>query len=305
MLLDDNQSRLIMQPVLRALDAGRETEAVHQFMQALSHDTRFSRMDLTFLLAKLLGRTRMNALVQAFARHPCMACKRGLLLCDECDGKGIHTDGRICDTCVGLGTANCDFCAGSGWITYNYVPSGLRAAVVLARSKLALAAAQEILAEPLPTVRKNNSTAIRKQLAQTLLQTNRLLGAFNNAVGVARRPPDQSSTAVEVLAKVEAACSKAAARLEKRLRENLTLLGEAASVEADKPDSGATLRIAKNRAAFYLHLMQSTDFAGTSLYHPYLIPPQPRPAPDPEASAPVMPVEEPVSPAPPPPEASD
>ncbi|MGE0482073.1 MAG: hypothetical protein AB7Q17_16550 [Phycisphaerae bacterium] len=261
----DEHARKIFQSVLRSIEAGRSSDAVHQFVQALSHDTNFKRIDLPPLLTRALGRAQTDALIEAFAVHPCMVCKRGLLLCEECDGKGASRSGRICDKCIGLGAANCDFCGGSGWITYNYVPNGLQAAVVLARSKLALAETRALLDAPLPGA--SGGGAVRKQLAQHLLRLNRLLGAFNNALGVAQHPPDTGPAADAVLKKVEAASWEAARRLDRRLRQVLLRLEEHARATVSR---GADGEQGERRADYYHKLAKSPDFTGTSLHHVYL-----------------------------------
>lgn len=266
----DVQSANIMQSVIRALDADRGAEAVHQFMQALSHDSALKAVDLPPVLAKSLGKARTAALTEAFARHPCMVCRRGLLRCDECKGSGHFGLERTCDLCVGLGVANCDFCAGSGWITYNYVPVGLRAPVVLARCKLALAEARELLAVPVPNPRTGSVSVSRKELARRLLRVNRLLGAFSNALGIARHTADAGATASAVLKKVEVACLKAADKLDRRLRQLLLLLGENARVQAARSSDSRKRTLAERRATFYEVRAKSPDFKGTSLHHVHL-----------------------------------
>lgn len=259
----DEHARKLFQSVLRAIEAGRSAEAVHQFVQALSHDTNFKRIDLPPLLTRALGRAQTDALIEAFAEHPCMVCKRGLLLCEECDGTGAFRGGRVCDKCIGLGAANCDFCGGSGWITYNYVPNGLQAAVVLARCKLALTETQELLDAPLPGA----DGATRKQLAQHLLRLNRMLGAFNDALGVARHPPDTGPASDTVLKRVETVSWNAARKLDRRVRQVLLLLEEQARrAGARGTDDG----LGERRADYYHRLAQSPDFIGTSLHHVYL-----------------------------------
>lgn len=276
MAVDDRSGR-IFRSVIRALDAGRTAEAVHQFMQVLAHDAALKCVDLPPLLANLIGRERADALVQAFAEHPCMVCKRGLLLCEDCKGEGYFSDGRSCDQCLGLGATNCDFCAGSGWITYSFVPTGLLAAVVLTRSKLALAEAQELLDAPLPNPRKTSASVSRKLLAKRLLRLNRLMGAFNNAVAVAQNPPGAGPAVESVLEKVNAACSRAASKLQPRIRELVVLLSETAKVESVRATEPDQRRIAERRVEFYASLAKSTDFTGTSLYHPHLQQLRPRP----------------------------
>lgn len=298
------ESRDILRTVARALDAGRAADAVHQFTQALSHDSSLKQVDLPPALTKSLGAERTAALIAAFAEHSCMVCKRGLLLCEECAGKGHVGDNRVCDLCVGLGTANCDFCSGSGWITYNYVPEGLRAAVVLARSKLALAEGQELLKTPIPNPGERSASGGRKQLAQQLLRLNRILGVFNNALGVAQNPPGAGPAAAETLKKVEAACSKAAQRMIRRVRQLLSLLAEASLAEAERATDSSKRELAERRATFYEALANSADFIGTGLYHVYLRDQgQKQQSPQP-ASPPPSESAQPPSPAPPPPEAA-
>ncbi len=275
----------LLPPVAKALAAGRAADAVHQFMQALSHDTSLKHVDLGPLLAKSLGKARAAELVEAFAEHPCMVCRRGLMLCEECAGKGSFGEQRICDACIGLGAANCAFCAGSGWITYNYVPAGMRAAVVLARTKLALAEAREIIAAPAPNPRRGSSSLSRKELAQRILRVNRLLGAFNNALGVALHPPVPPVAVDSGLKKVKEVCARASAGLERRLRELLLLIATNAAVEAQRAPQPARKKAAEARARFYAGLARSADFTGTNLYHPYLQELRPRP----QASAPDQP----------------
>jgi len=269
-MASEDPTAKIMQSVARALSAGRSKEAVHQFVQALSHDTTLKRVDLPPLLAQTLGKSKLDALIQAFAKHPCMVCRRGLLICDDCEGRGYFRDGRICDACLGLGTTNCDFCAGSGWITYKYVPAGLQEMVLLARSKLALAEARALLAAPLPGGGKTGGEANRKTLAQRLLQANRLMGAFDNAVGIARSLAEAGAGSATTFENVESACSSAASRLVRRIRKLLQLLSENAKVQAAQEKSPRQRRLNERRTQTYASLAKSTDFKGTSLFHVYL-----------------------------------
>ena len=113
-----------------------------------------------------------------------MGCKAGLLVCEECGGKGLDPRGAICERCIGLGAANCPFCGGSGWITYNYVPAALLSLVVMERSRGVLEVAGELLAQPAPTADTRPAPS-RAALIRQLVRLNRLLGAFNNAIAVA------------------------------------------------------------------------------------------------------------------------
>ena len=261
----------VVRSVSQLVRAGRGARAVHLLVQAWSHDGAIRQVDLARLLTRQLGGEKTEALIRAFAAHPCMICTRGLLACEACRGEGEARDGRVCDACAGFGATNCDFCAGSGWITYNCIPASLRAAVVVARCKLALAEAHALLAAPLPDPPKASRPTARKDLAQRLLRLNRLQGAFNNALEVARHSVAAATpTTSAVLKNVEAVCTKAATRLERTIRRLLLLLREVEEVEAARATQARIRESARWRANYYAALAKSSNFTGTCLYHLYL-----------------------------------
>jgi hypothetical protein len=245
--MKDAQVQRLLVPVVKALRAGNGAEAARRFVAALAHDIAVPHSELLHWLETAIGKEPCRQLVRAFAAHPCMGCKRGLEPCRECMGKGVFGDNRICDMCIGFGATNCGFCAGSGWMTYNFAPAGIRIAVLIARTQVG-----------------------RKQLAGLVVQINRYLGALNNSVGMVAHPPIDELRGDPRLAKVRKACARAAERLEARLRKVLAALAKLSEREAAGASTVARADLAGRRAQFYDRLASSADFAGTSLYHVYL-----------------------------------
>lgn len=227
--------------------------AVRRFASAAQHDLSLCRSDLVAWLSKRIGKSLTQKLVHGFAVYPCMGCKGGIVACAACRGRGIGMRGDSCEPCVALGAVSCDFCAGSGWITYNFVPQPLRPFVILERTRIATTQAGRLpeLAE----------AASPKVIAKEIVQTNRILGALDNAVGAAREHLQSHHVKQEIWRKAIASCAKAGIRLEKRVR--LALKNMAAA-----PSGGQ--KKAEDRNAYFAELSGSQQFAGTCLHHPNL-----------------------------------
>jgi len=266
----DAKLKSILQAVMRAVDSEREKDAVHLFMQAVAHDPTLNQVDLPPVLTKVLGKSRTEFLIQAFAELPCMGCSRGIWLCDDCHGSGISGETSVCEKCTGLGAGNCGFCAGSGWITYNYMPPGLRPAVVLSRTRLVIAEARTLLELPLPEADLAGRATVRKKLVKQILAHNRLLGALGNAMEVVKRQSESTGAAKAMLEQVRAVGAKAVPRLEKRVRSLLGQLAVLAKLEADQATDVDEKKLAVRRAKYYATIMKSSDFKGTSLFHLHL-----------------------------------
>jgi hypothetical protein len=164
------------------LTSDRWPDAVRLFTDGVAHELVPDRPDLARWLMRVVGRTETLRLAKAFALKECFYCKGGLERCDACGGRGYHPDQTICERCIGLGRAACDFCTGSGWVTYNYVPAGLRLPVILERAKVAAGNAETLLRKATPAVSERSSSATGRSLAKELVQLNRLMGVFENAI---------------------------------------------------------------------------------------------------------------------------
>ena len=272
----EKNASVVLKSVIKALDAGCNEAAVNAFVAALSHESALRSADIPSWLAPQMGKDRAQKLIRAFARHACMGCRAGLILCEECGGKGHFSHERPCEKCVGLGAQNCDFCSGSGWITYNYVPAGMRVAVILERSRLVLAEVKTLLKTALPVVTGRNGASTRKEIGQQILRANRYLGAFSNAIGVAESESMGELHAAGALPKIKSVCVTAAARLDRRIRALLSALAKLSRLELERGRGSSQQELAQKRAEFYQHLVDSERFVGTSLYHVHLAAPSRR-----------------------------
>lgn len=235
-----------------------------------NHDADLKAVNLPAWLVSSFGKQRAAHLLRALSRHPCMGCRSGLIACEDCETKGFFADGRVCDACSGLGATNCGFCSGSGWITYNFLPVGLRSIVALERTKQTISATRGLLSKPVPPVDASNLADCRKTLAKQLLRFNRFCGVLNNALSVARHPSLGDAHAATVLPKVEAACLAEAEKLKHRMRALLLASAQIAQAEIPTARNEAERDLARRRSEFYTQLASSTDFSGTSLFHVHL-----------------------------------
>jgi len=263
----DSKTERIMTPVIQALSSRQDAEAVRLFQEAVANSPSLRDSDLSTWLVKTIGKAPAQRLIQAYAEYPCMGCKQGLLKCAPCHGKGEVSDDEVCERCMGFRAMNCDFCAGAGWITYNFVPPGLVAAVVLERSRRVLARAKSLLAAPSAAESDESASEKCKALTLEVLQLNRILGVMDNALAVAHAPSPLARKHKQVLMQVQSACIAGAARVEKRLRKTLHELAECWE---SRSGSGANRGAAAKRARYYERLASAKDFSRTGLFHVYL-----------------------------------
>lgn len=279
--------RRFAQRLKAALKTGSTADVVRLFMDGVAHELVPNRPDLAPWLMKVVGRTETMRLAKAFALKECFYCKGGLERCEACDGRGHHRHTAICERCLGLGVAPCDFCTGSGWVTYNYVPAGLRLPVILERAKAATSRANELLRKATPTVSARGSRETGKALAKDLVQLNRLLGVFENAIVAGEKLVERDADHAAGMEKLVKTCLHAARRLQPRIRQALRALAEFARVESTRAAKPGARAVATRRAKFYDTLVASENFLGSGLHHPHLLqqrePPKPSATPPPPA----------------------
>jgi len=258
-----------LEPVLEALKHKRHTEAARRLVEALAHGPAFELLNSAGWLRKRIGDAGLLQIVRAFAAYPCIGCKNGLEPCAECGGKGAFKSGRICDICLGLGATDCGFCAGSGLITYNFVPTGIRLAVVLERCRLVFKQADALLASKLPSPERSGLSAATKSVAQQLIAANRLLDTLNNAVGETRAAHAKHSDDT-LRNRISSTCLTVAGRLNRRVRELLRAMLELSVQAVTSTDDPAKRKALARRATFYKKLAASPNYHGTGLRQVYL-----------------------------------
>jgi len=255
-----------------ALSEGNGSEAVRFFRDAVSNKLIVEDEELLNWLRRSMGKVATEKFLTVFSRLPCFYCNRGVLRCEECDGRGHDEDGTLCSECLSLGIDRCGFCGGSGWFTINHVPRALQLQVILRRVLAAGKDADAVLADAVPVVSATQYDDAKKEAARALLQVNRLLGVLENMAEAARREETERAESAATAQKVVAACLALAQKLEERACELLTVLADASSREAASIEGEDKSRLAQRRAKFFSHLASSKSFAGTLLRHPLLIP---------------------------------
>jgi hypothetical protein len=260
-----------MQKVLHSLKRGRRTEAARFFKEAQEAGDVPQDGQLQNWLVKTIGKQATIQLVDAFAQSPCFYCKKGRVVCEQCDGGG-HTDtDATCEPCIGLGLARCDFCDGSGWITITYVPTPLQLPVLKIRAQNATNQLSALLKEKLPRPSPRRPKAAAKKAARLLLGLEVIMGVLENTTVAAKqigesRPESQRQSNVLIQSSI-----RAARKADGPVRQVLKCVSAATRLEAKvaEPESDEG-RLATARADYYQRLSTSTNFAGTGLEHPFL-----------------------------------
>jgi hypothetical protein len=104
-----------------------------------------------------------------------------------------------------------------------------------------------------------------------MLDLNRQLGVFENAVLASKDLARTHPSSKEKLAKITKACCRAAVQAQARVRLLAEQLAKCYTVQAEAADADAPVRKrAKKGAAFYESLAASDTLAGTALEHPFL-----------------------------------
>jgi hypothetical protein len=216
-----------LDPIIAALERHKGEDAVRLFLNAVERHVVADASELIDTLRERGGNQLVQRLVFAFAKFPCPHCRRGLDTCDGCMGSCRTDDGRgPCWKCLSLGATACDFCGGSGFATYSFLPEPVRAAVAAARTSQAANRSAELLAWPLPTnVARGQLQATRKVLAKELVSLRREIAVLANAAQFIRELRAQNHGARPFAAKLFAQIARAAGPARTRVEVLLSLIG--------------------------------------------------------------------------------
>jgi len=262
----------VLKTVVNALNEGNSTEAVRLLNDGIAHGIAPDAPKLLDWLARNIGKEAAARLVTAFAAHPCLYCKKGLEHCEACDGHGRRNDGTLCERCLTIGLARCDFCDGAGFLQYIAIPAGLRMAVALERIRLAGGRLAALLKQPAPRADPDDPQGAMKEAARGLLELNRELGILENAYTAAREAARSRTGPKELPAKIVATAIRYAIAGFKRMHRLLECMALCAENELHATDLSASAReLAKARSRFFRQLLKpGSAFAGTCLEHSLL-----------------------------------
>jgi hypothetical protein len=267
----DRQRIRVLRNIVDELEHGRRTTAAKHFREGQDHRLFPTGNGLPRWLIKSIGKEATGKLVDAFAQFPCFYCKKGLETCETCDGRGTIAGGIICEACAGLGVIRCSFCDGSGWVTYNVVPPGLRLTVLAERVNRASGEIETLLQKPAPKNASADPVKAAERCTKQMLDLNRQLGVLENAVVASKDLARTHPSSKQKLAKIAEACCHAAVEAQARVRLLAKQLAVCSTVQAEAVDADAAVRKrAKKGAAFYESLAASETLAGTALEHPFL-----------------------------------
>jgi hypothetical protein len=221
-------------------------------------------------LIKNFGTEMAAKLVDAFVHFPCFYCQKRLQPCENCKGAGHHNFERICDPCLGLGVVKCNFCAGTGWVAIDYVPVGLRPAVIKRRSQLASRRINAILSHPLFQSSPETSNTTFKEYTQSFLDLNKQISVLENSLEAGRDLSENNPQSKTLINKMVGTCVKSGLKGWKGIHEILQSMASAARLEV-QDDTNDTQNLAGLRADYYQSLYDSYDeFIGTNGEHPFL-----------------------------------
>jgi len=257
--------------VVQALERGRRQDAARLFLQGLSHGIAPQDKPLLKWLSRAIGKELTAKLVNAFVHFPCFYCKKGRTRCEDCDARGSLEEGTPCRTCVGIGVARCEFCDGSGWVTLEYVPEGLRPVVIRNRAALALQRMRNLSRQPVGRPSSGDADKTVKRCSQFLLNLDRQMGVFENVLVAVEHLPEADHAKVKLRSLADR-CVQTAAKGENRIRETILCMANAFRAAAKTAGKGSRKRSqAERRAEFYAALVDANrTLAGTGLEHPFL-----------------------------------
>jgi hypothetical protein len=265
------QRARILQEVVADLERDRGTRAAKLCRNGQDHGLFPTGNGLRRWLLKSIGKEATGKLVDAFARFPCFYCENGLETCETCNGRGTIADSLICEVCAGLSVTRCGFCDGSGFVTNNVVPPGLRVVVLAERVNRASSRIKTLLDKPVPQDAPTDPVGVAKRCAKQLLDLSRQMGVFENTVVAAKDLAQAHPRSKEKLAKIVGLCCHAAVDARQRIRELAEQMSRCSKLQAEAPDVDESVRRRAERGAeFYESLAASETLAGTALEHPYL-----------------------------------
>lgn len=266
----ESQIESVTARIRAALQANRGEEVVREITSAVSHGVIPARGEALAWLRKNLGSPAADAVVHAFASHPCFYCEHGLQPCESCDGAGHFGPATVCDFCLGLGRCSCGFCNGTGLLTYQMVPPSLRPPVIHRRVNHALREIKRMMSAEISAAPETTVGTARKELFRALIALDRLMGVLENAIETVK-PMGKGGPAIRKFAAgVIRLCRRTARPVDQRMRQILQRLNAVEQAAARKADSADKRKLAMRRAELFASLAQRPGFASSMLQHPFL-----------------------------------
>lgn len=266
---DSDRRKPVLERVRDALDEGDLKQAM-QLLRHASAGGAWPREGGLFAgLKSGLGIKHVAELVEGFADEVCPYCKGGRTACEDCEGHGHVGEASVCRPCAGLGLRRCLFCNGTSRAGYDFVPAGLRPAVMLRRLKHARHSVDHA-----PGHEAHQSRA--RELARRLLELDRDRGIAANAAEQVRLNGPGSATGRGVYSATQVERVRHAAleinhRAEGQMHALLRQLSEEYASRAEHehgPALDGKRRLSRERAKFFGRLAGEKRFGSSELETP-------------------------------------
>lgn len=266
----DARASRVVQGLAAELKRNRPDRAARLLDEALAHHGFAPASDLYHWLAGQLGKPASASLVKEYAHRKCFCCKSGLEKCGRCQGRGFLGSEEACETCGSLGAARCDFCDGTGLVTYNAIPTGLRIPAGQVRVSEAASRLRALIRAADEADVSSPEQAGMKRLGRDIIAANAVMGVCENAVVMLNHLPDETrgSRGASQLEKAALQCGMRAMKLARKL---LKMLLANATLLARSNTRSAGRHAARQRAAFFKQVLESERMqAWIGLHHPFL-----------------------------------
>ena len=196
----------VKQKIINDLKSGNNTEAVRKFLEARLKGLFPKGGDVIKWLTNNFGKKNANLLVNSFVHIPCNFCKQGLVLCENCGGKGHFDHELICDTCFGLGITCCEFCGSTGWSPMDSVAKGLKLTVFAERAKIAREHIRHIEKSFRFKPSQKNANEIFKKCVQAFFDLNRQMSILEETVVKSGKYGKSNRTSRQLISDIKRKC---------------------------------------------------------------------------------------------------
>jgi hypothetical protein len=247
-----------LQRVLEALHEGHPHQAARRLAGGALDDRLPEGRALAAWLTRGIGPKATRQVVDAFADYPCFVCRGGLELCETCRGSR-RIRGELCEHCIGLGAMICRFCGGSGWVTINFVPRGLRSLVIDRRLRLARGLIAELVDEHRAARGRSTGAAgksAQKSFGAVVVRWNRIMAILENAIVALRLSCSREPLPAQLRLRWILQAARLGKRADQHVRHALKTQAETCGTDSEE-------------AGFYLDLAVNPAMS-SELEHPFL-----------------------------------
>lgn len=262
---DADKTDQILAELRESLGSGNYKQAIQLLRHADAAGSLRADASVVAGLTAAVGERHTLGIIKSLATDACRYCTSGRDACKECEGKG-YLQRRACTDCSGLGVTRCPFCNGTALAGYDFVPRGLRAAVVAQRLDMA----ERRLAERNRPAGKEPPT----KLARRMIEIDGCRGILANAIEQVRTHSLNAPGTTPLFTptqrtQVEQRCRRVNEAAESLIRTLLAALGALYSDRAQRAPKEDNRRVLyAHRAKTFARLSTAPKFDGSAFATP-------------------------------------